>query len=98
MDCNFLFVWWGVGLSFSGERLVAGLAAPPHAEKGREVMESGPSLLVMAIWKERNRVVFDDEAFSKSRLKSCFLFSFSSWASLMFDVEHPFVRNIFNIP
>ena len=31
-------------------------------------------------------------------LKSCFLFSFSSWASLMFDVEHPFVRNIFNIP
>ena len=47
MDDNFLFVWWGVGLSFSSERLVAGLAAPPHAEKGREVMESGPSLLVL---------------------------------------------------
>ena len=45
--CNILFVWWGVGLSFYGERLVAGLAAPPHAEKGREVMASGPSLLVM---------------------------------------------------
>ena len=41
--------------------------------------------------------MFDDEAFSKSRLKACFLFSFSFWASLMFDVEHPFVRDIFNI-
>ena len=42
--------------------------------------------------------MFDDEAFSKSRLKSCFLFSFSSWASLMFDVEHPFVRDISIFP
>ena len=42
--------------------------------------------------------MFDDEAFSKSRLKSCFLFSFSSWASLVIDVDHPFVRDIFSIP
>ena len=55
-------------------------------------------LFSWAIWKERNRVVFDDEVFSKSRLKSCFLFSFSSWAGLLFDVEHPFARDIFNIP
>ena len=33
-----------MGLPFSGERLVVGLAAPPHAEKGCKVMESGPSL------------------------------------------------------
>ena len=46
----------------------------------------------------RNRVVFDDEVFSKSRLKSCFLFSFSSWASLVIDVEHPFVGDLFSIP
>ena len=37
--------------------------------------------------------MFEDEAFSKSRLKSCFLFTFSSWASLVLDVEHPFVRD-----
>ena len=42
--------------------------------------------------------MFDDEAFSKSRLKSCFLFSLYSWAGLLFDVEHPFARDIFNIP
>ena len=57
-----------------------------------------PLCLFWAIWKERNRVVFDDEVFSKSRLKSCFLFSFSSWAGLWVDVEHPFTRDIFNIP
>ena len=37
-------VWRGVGLPFSGERLDAGLATPPPAEKGCKVMESGPSL------------------------------------------------------
>ena len=42
--------------------------------------------------------MFEDEAFSKTRLKSCFLFSFSSWASLVHDVEHSFVRDIFSIP
>ena len=42
--------------------------------------------------------MFEDEAFSKTRLKSCFLFSFSSWASLVHDVEHPFVRDILSIP
>ena len=42
--------------------------------------------------------MFDDVAFSKAKLKSCFLFSFSSWASLLFEVEHPFVRDIFKIP
>ena len=47
MNCNFLSVWWGVGLPFSGERLAARLAAPSHAEKGRQVMESGTSLFVL---------------------------------------------------
>ena len=40
--------------------------------------------------------MFEDKAFSKT--KSCFLFSFSSWASLVHDVEHPFVRDILRIP
>ena len=41
--------------------------------------------------------MFEDEAFSKTRLKSYFLFSFSFWASLVQNVEHPFVRDIFSI-
>ena len=85
-----------MGLPFSGERLDAGLAAPPPC--GKRMRSYGERLcLIWAIWKERNRVVFEDKAFSKTRLKSCFLFSFSSWASLVHDVEHPFVRDIFSI-
>ena len=42
--------------------------------------------------------MFEDEAFSRTILKSCFLFSFSSWASLVHDVEHSFVRDILCIP
>ena len=70
----------------------------PMRKKDAKLWRAVPLCLFWAIWKERNRVVFDDEAFSKSRLKSCFLFSFSSWAGLLFDVEHPFARDIFNIP
>ena len=86
-------------MPFSCERLDAGLVAPPPAEKGCKVMERAvPLCLIWSIWKERNRVVFEDKAFSKTKLKSCFLFSFSSWASLVHDVEHPFVRDVFSIP
>ena len=67
-------------------------------KKDAKLWRAVPLCLFWASWKERNRVMFDDEAFSKPILKSCFLFSFSSWASLMFEVEHPFIRDIFNIP
>ena len=42
--------------------------------------------------------MFEDKGFSRIRLKSCFLRSFSSWASLVHDVEHSFVRDILCIP
>ena len=53
-----------------------------------------PLCLICAIWNETNRVVFEDKGFSRTRLKSCFLKSLSSWASLVHDVEHSFVRDI----
>ena len=43
----------GGGFVLSGERLVAQLVAPPHAEKGREVMESGPSLFCFGLFGKR---------------------------------------------
>ena len=57
-----------------------------------------PLCLIWAIWKERNRVVFEEKGFSRTRLKSCLLNSFSSWASLVHDEEHSFVRDIMCIP
>ena len=37
---------------------------------------------VLAIWKERDKVVFEDDDFSLSRLKGSFVCSMCSWASL----------------
>ena len=78
--------------------LMLGWLHLPLRKKDAKLWRAVPLCLIWAIWKERNRVVFEDEAFSKTRLKSCFLFSFPSWASLVHDVEHPFVRDIFSIP
>ena len=107
IHCPKVWCMWTAIFSLSGggwacpflvKDLLQGWLHIPMRKKDAKLWRAVPLCLLWAIWKERNRVVFDDEAFSKSRLKSCLLFSFSSWASLMFDVEHPFVRNIFNIP
>ena len=39
-----------------------------------------------AVWKERNRIAFDDEEFSVHRLKNSFVCSFWSWTKLYIDV------------
>ena len=107
IHCPKVWCMWTAIFSLSGggwvcpflvQDLLRGWLHLPMRKKDAKLGRAVPLYLFWAIWKERNRVVFDDEAFSKSRLKSCFLFSFSSWASLMFEVEHPFVRDIFNIP
>ena len=107
IHCPKVWCMWTAIFSLSGggwvcpflvKDLLRGWLHLPMRKKDAKLWRAVPLCLLWAIWKEINRVVFDDEAFSKSRLKSYFLFSFSSWASLMFDVEHHFVRNIFNIP
>ena len=42
--------------------------------------------------------MFEEKGFSRTRLKSRFLNSFSSWASLVHNEEHSFVRDIMCIP
>ena len=49
------------------------------------------------IWNERNKVVFEDERFSFDRLKSFFLMSFCSWASLLSYMDCSLVRRLFCI-
>ena len=66
----------------------------PLRKKVSKLWRAVPLCLMWAIWKERNRVVFEDVRFSISRLKGCFLRSFCSWASLIHDMDYSLVRFI----
>ena len=78
--------------------LMLGWLRLPLWKKESKLWRAVPLCMLWTIWKERNRIVFEDECFSRTRLKSCFLRSISSWASLIQDVEHSFVRGILCIP
>ena len=41
--------------------------------------------ILWAIWKERNRVVFDNDSFSPTRLKHSFITSLTSWAGIIYE-------------
>ena len=46
----------------------------------RKAWRAAPFCLFWAIWKERNRVMFENEEFSLNRLRSTFVYPFCSWA------------------
>ena len=74
--------------------LMLGWLRLPLRKKDLKLWRAVPLYLIWAIWKERNRVVFEDDGFSRTRLKK----NLSSWASLIHDVEHSFVRDVLCIP
>ena len=45
-----------------------------------------------AIWKERNRVVFDNDNFSLDRLKNSFITFLTSWAGLIYEGEYSIIN------
>ena len=55
----------------------------PLRKKDSKPWKATPLCLLWAIWKERNNVIFEDDFFSLSRLKSFFLRSLCSWACLI---------------
>ena len=64
-----------------------------HARKrARKLWMAAPLSLNWAIWKERNRVIFEDAVFSLSKLKTSFVSAVISWAGLIANGEHSFVR------
>ena len=48
-------------------------------KKHKKAWRTAPLCLFWTVWHERNRVVFDNEVFSKYRLKSSFICNFWSW-------------------
>ena len=63
-------------------------------KEGRKIWLAAP---LPFFWKERNKVVFENEDFSVHRLKSSFVFSLYSWARLCLNFESLFVCNLVSL-
>ena len=75
--------------------LILGWDRLPSRKKESRLWQAAPLCLMWAIWKERNKIIFEDDGFSFDILKSIFLRSLCSWASLIPEVDCYLVRNIF---
>ena len=65
----------------------------PVTKSERKAWRAAPFCLFWAIWKERNRVVFENEEFSLHRLRSAFVYSFCSWVGAVVNSDS-FVANL----
>ena len=87
IHCPKVWCMWTALFSLSGggwvcpflvkELMLNGLR-PPLRKKDLKLWRAVPLCLIWAIWKERNRVVFEDDGLSRTKLKSYFLKAFSS--------------------
>ena len=94
IHCPAVWSQWAALISISGldwacplraRDLLLGWNLVPIRNKARKLWKAAPLCLFWAIWKERNRVVFEDDSFSYDRLKLYFINSLISWAGLIFE-------------
>ena len=55
-------------------------------------MDDGITQFNWVIWRERNRVVFEDMVFSPNRMKLFFISALISWVGLIPNVEYSLAR------
>ena len=63
-------------------------------KKSRKLWWAAPLSIFWAIWKESNRVVFEDAPFSYIRLKHSIISSILYWAGIIPNVDTSFVRTL----
>ena len=80
-----LFALFGVTwvLPFSVRDTLIGWHEFNLGKKRRKVWKTTPLCLFWAVWKERNRIAFDNEDFSIHRLKNSFVCNLWSWTKLV---------------
>ena len=93
IHCTKIWALWSIlvealGIAWVTPRLVKDFIICwnklPMRKDKRRISSTALCSLFWAIWKERNKVVFEDDVFSLSRLKNCFVhYSLCSWASLI---------------
>ena len=59
----------------------------PVRKDERKIWKAASYCLLWAIWKERNRLVFENEEFSLNRLKRYFVYSLCSWPTLVVNYD-----------
>ena len=57
-------------------------------KKRKKVWKVAPLCLFWMVWKERNKIVFDNEELPIQRMRNSFVCSFWSWTKLFID-ERP---------
>ena len=63
-------------------------------KNARKFYWAAPLGICWAIWKERNKIVFEDIPFSQPRPKHSIISSLWFWAGLIQNVENSFVKNL----
>ena len=61
-------------------------------KKAKSIWRATPLIIFWAIWKERNRVIFEDATFSTLRLKLSVIRSLFTWAGCIPKADISFVR------
>ena len=77
-----MFSLFGVNwvLLFTVRDTLLGWCASFKDKKHRKVWRTTPLCLVWTVWKERNRIVFDNEVLLIQRMKNSFVCNLFSWA------------------
>ena len=64
----------------------------PIRKEAKKLWKTALSSLLWAVWKERNRVTFDNLNFSSYRIKHSFISSITSWAGHLNEGKYPLVN------
>ena len=77
-----LFALFGVSwvLPYSVRDTLSGWSGFNMGKKRRKVWKAAPSCIFWAVWKERNRIAFDNEELSMNRLKNSFVCNLWVWS------------------
>ena len=62
-----------------------------YKKESKKNLKGGSSGLLWAIWKEKNRLVFENESFSIIRLKQSFITSLVACTGLIYEGDYSII-------
>ena len=77
-----------MGLPLFAKRGVVEMVLLSNQEESQKSVDDDTTQFNWAIWRERNRVVFEDVVFSPNRMKLSFVSALIYWAGLIPNMEY----------